>query len=441
MLRCKHLLALVITSVACFNAPAQEIREYMDLQVHPTMHVPYSFFGKGMTWFDEAHPPKLKYKHFLKNISYANYFNHNKGLRIMVAGVLTRENMWSRKKARRILVKQLKYYDEFVMNNSDNFAIAKTPQEVRDLVHTTDKIIIVFSIEGGRNLVDSQEDANFWAEKGVSFITLVHLVDSKYGASAIRPGLGTTMLNSKGVFRREKNRRLTEKGKQAIQWLANAGVMTDLTHMSDLTRKDALAFMEEKGIPPLVTHDMFKPIQNHPRGVEEEDVIKIYRNNGLMSLPLSGESLMAFKPSEKYKAKIDSLTRYCNGSIDSYIFSYLALKEFIENNLAAISGNSNLKLKDLDEKELVNISIGFQSDFNGWVNHHRPRYGKDGCYELVPGMSYEDIEVEGLAHPGLMDSHWKLMVKEGVDIEPVKRASEKFLQMWQQFLDRRGTFD
>ncbi|MGE3825576.1 MAG: hypothetical protein AB7G44_15240, partial [Bacteroidia bacterium] len=104
MLRCKHLLALVITSVACFNAPAQEIREYMDLQVHPTMHVPYSFFGKGMTWFDEAHPPKLKYKHFLKNISYANYFNHNKGLRIMVAGVLTRENMWSRKKARRILV-------------------------------------------------------------------------------------------------------------------------------------------------------------------------------------------------------------------------------------------------------------------------------------------------------------------------------------------------
>jgi len=28
-----------------------EIREYMDLQMHPTMHVPYSFFGDGFTFF------------------------------------------------------------------------------------------------------------------------------------------------------------------------------------------------------------------------------------------------------------------------------------------------------------------------------------------------------------------------------------------------------
>ncbi len=441
MLRCKSLIALVIISGLYFHTTAQEIREYMDLQVHPTMHIPFSFFGKGMTWIDEEHPPKLRYKHFLKNISYANYFNHNKGLRIMVVGAITRENMWSRKNARKMLLRHFDYFKEFVKNNPEGFAIARTPQEVRELVNTTDKTIIIFSIENGRNIVDSQEDANFWAEQGVSFITLVHLMDSRYGASAIRPGFGTSLLNIKGLFRREKKRGLTEKGKQAIQWLANAGVMTDLTHMSDLTRKGALSFMEEKGIPPLVTHDMFKPIQNHPRGVEEEDVINIYRNKGLMSLPLSGESLMAFKPSEKYKAKLDSLTRYCNGSIDSYIFSYLALKVFIETNIAAIYGNTNLTLKDLDEKELVNISIGFQSDFNGWVNHHRPRYGKDGCYELVPGMAYEDIEVQGMAHPGLMDSHWKLMAKEGVDIEPVKRASEKFLQMWQQFLDRRGKFN
>lgn len=413
----------------------------MDLQLHPAMHVPYSFFGKGLTYFDEQKPPKLTYKHFLKNTCYANYFSHNKGLRIMVVGALTREKMWSRKRARKMLVKQFDYYRAFAAEHSNDFAIAKNPQEVRDLVHNTDKTIIVFSIEGGRNLVDSPEDANFWAEQGVAFITLVHLVDSKYGASAIRPGLGTALINLKGGFRREKNRRLTEKGKQAILFLANAGIMTDLTHMSDLTRKDALTFMEENNIPPLVTHDMFKPIQNQPRGVEEEDVLRIYKNGGLMSLPLSGESLMAFKPSEKYKAKIDSLTTYCNGSIDTYIFSYLALKTFIENNIGVIYGDSSRNITNMNEQDLVNLSIGFQTDYNGWLNHHRPRYGKDGCYEIVPGVAYENIELQGMPHPGLMDSHWKLMVKEGVDIEPVKRASEKFLQLWQQFLDRRNPLE
>ncbi len=359
----------------------------------------------------------------------------------MVIGALTHEKMWSRKRQKKMLLEQLDYYKDFAKNNSDDFAIAKTPQEVRDLVHNTTKTVIIFSIEGGRNLINSQEDANFWAEQGVAFITLIHLVDSKYGAAAIRPGLSTALIDLKGVFRREKKRHLTEAGKQAIQWLANAGVMTDLTHMSDLTRKDALAYMEENNIPPLVTHDMFKPIQNHPRGIDEEDVIKIYRNRGFMSLPISGETLKAFKPSAIYKARIDSLTRYCNGSIDSYIFSYLALKAFIESNVGAIFNDPTLSIKDMNEKQLTDLCIGFQTDFNGWANHHRPRYGKEGCYEIVPGVTYEDIELQGMCHPGHLDSHWKLMIKEGVDVEPVKRASEKFLQMWQQFLDRKGALE
>jgi microsomal dipeptidase-like Zn-dependent dipeptidase len=434
----KKIIVVIICLSLCYRSVAQEIHEYMDLQIHPAMQVPYSFFGDGLIAFDEQHPPKLSHKHLLKNICYTNYLRNNKGMRIMVVGALTHEKMYSKKRQRRMLMEQFDYYTEFVKNNSADFAIAKTPQEVRDLVQNTTKTIIIFSIEGGRNLINSQEDADFWAGQGVAFITLIHLVDCKYGAAATRPGFATGLINLKGGFRREKKRHLTEAGRNAIQWLANAGVMTDITHMSDLTRKDALAFMEEKSIPPLVTHDMFKPIQNHPRGIDEEDVIKIYRSNGFMSLPVSGEALMAFKPSARYKAKIDSLTRYCNGSIDSYIFSYLALKSFIETNAGLILGDNTVTANNMTAKQRTDLCIGFQSDFNGWANHHRPRYGKEGCYEIVPGVTYEDIELQGLAHPGLMDSHWKLMLKEGVDIEPVKRASEKFLQMWQQFLDRKG---
>ena len=33
-----------------------------------------------------------------------------------------------------------------------------------------------------------------------------------------------------------------------------------------------------------------------------------------------------------------------------------------------------------------------------------------------------------------------LLEKEGVDLEPIKRSSEKFLQMWEWFLENKGTF-
>jgi len=53
---------------------------------------------------------------------------------------------------------------------------------------------------------------------------------------------------------------------------------------------------------------------------------------------------------------------------------------------------------------------------------------------------YEPIELQGLAHPGLLDSQWKWMAKEDVDLEPILRASEKFLRVWEYFLERKGEF-
>jgi microsomal dipeptidase-like Zn-dependent dipeptidase len=435
----RFLFALALGLFVSSAVSAQPIDEYMDLQLHPCMHMAYKFFEPGLTFFDEANPPKLSHKHLLNNICYANYFKGNKGARILAVGALTQENIGSPRKARKLIMSQIEYVNKFVAENSEHFAVGRSPQEVRDLVHNTDKTIFVHCIEGGRNLVNSQADAQFWADQGVAFITLIHLVDWKYGGSGIRPGFPTHLLNFWAHFRREEKRGLKERGKQAILWLANAGVMTDITHMSDQARKDALAFMEMHNIPPISTHDFFKPIHNQPRGMEEEDVLKVYRNNGFVSLAASGIACRAYKPRADYKAKIDSLESYCNGSIDSYKFTYLAVKDYIESNLASIYGDS-VKLEDMTEAQKVNLSIGFQTDFNGWLDHHLPRYGPEGCYTAHPDSTYEAVDIQGLAHPGLLESHWRVLEKEGVDLAPVRRSSEKFMQLWEQFLYNRGRF-
>lgn len=431
----KNLVLLLL--LFTITARAQEVHEYMDLQIHPTINFPYGFFGKGLTFFDEAHPPKLRYKHMFTNVNYANYWKANKGTRIFTVGLIGREGPKRPAKAKKMILAQIDYIDKFVANNSADFAIAHSPQEVRTLVHTTNKTIIVYSIEGGRNLIHSQADADFWASKGVAFITLVHLKDYEVGSSAIMPGFAKHLLNLKGVFRKENKRGLTDVGRQTILWMANAGIMTDITHMNDKTRTDAIAFMNSKGLPVLSTHDGIKPLINQPRGIPLPDFINIYKGGGLVSLPISTST---YKPLPLYKAKIDSMPCYCEGSVDSYKLLYQSANNYLHKNVAAIFGDSTKKYSGLTPQELTNISVGFQTDFNGWTSHHRPRYGKKGCYKINPDSSYNPIDIKGLAHPGMIADNWNLLQKEGVDLEPIKRASEKFLLMWQQFLDNRGKY-
>lgn len=438
---CFRSLILLFGLSVTLGTHAQQVHVFMDLQTHPAMHMAYSFFGTGLEYFPEDKPPALSHKHLLTNVNYANYLENNTGARIIVNGAILPEVLVPRRQARKKILAQLQYVNDFAAAHPDKFAVARNPQEVRDLVHNTDKTIIIHSIEGGKRLLDGPEDARFWAEQGIAFVTLIHLMDDEFGGAATAPSTETKLINFPGAFndsfRKKRGRGLTDKGKQAIQWLADAGIMTDLTHMSDQSRSDALDYMEAHHIPVLVTHDLFKPIQNQPRGITEADVVRIYRSGGLMSLPVSGTSTLPHNPEEKYRKLLDSLPRYCPGSIDSYKFTYQSLQQFVEGSVSEIVLQNEQHFSDLTESEKVGFAIGFQSDFNGWLNHHRPRYGEEGCFEMQPGQTCEAIETEGLAHPGLLESHWALLRKEQVDLEPILRASEKFLQMWEYFLNHK----
>jgi len=439
----RKLAGVLMFFVVFQNLNAQEIRAFMDLQTHTAIHIPYGFFSPGLRYFSKDDPPKLEHKHMFTNVNYANFLEDNPGARIIINGAINKELIKSRKKARQTIVAQIDYVNDFIQKHPDKFALASTPQEVRDLVLNTNKTVFIHSIEGGRRIIDSQEDADFWASKGVAFVTLVHLLDDENGASAVTPGFFTRLINIRAWFCRQKNRKLTEHGKNAIRYLANAGIMTDITHMSAQTRRDALDFMFKNNIPPLATHDGFQPVHNSPRGISEADIISIYQHNGFVALPLSGAPLIPRNPSPTYIHLLDSLNHakcFCTNSVDAYKFSYLALKQFIERNVAVISNNPALAFNTLSEEQKVKYAIGFESDFNGWLSHERPRYGKNGCYPLTQYKTYEEFDQRGLVHPGLINKHWEALSNEGVDLEPIKRASEKFLQLWQYFLDHRGTY-
>ncbi len=401
------------------------------------MHVPYSFFGDGLTTFERD--PKLSHKHLLTNINYTNYVESNAGARILVNGTICKEVIRTKRGARKDVLDQIEYINRFAEENSEKFAVAKSPSELRELYQTTDKTIFVHSIEGAKKLIDSKEDGQFWADQGVAFVTLIHLRDDEFGAAAIAPNIITRTINWKALLRQKEYRGLTKKGEEVILWLAEAGIMTDLTHMSDSSRNDALTLMEKHGLTPIVTHDLFKPIQNQPRGISREDLLRIYKLGGFMSLPISGESTAAYKPEIQFEREMDSLDRagcYCEGSIDSYQYTYEKVLEFVQQHVGAIVNDSLQRYDQLTEDQKVHFSIGFQSDFNGWVNHSRPRVGEDGCYPIDPSQQYEPIELEGMPHPGLLASQWNYLRKQNVDISPIERNAEHFVQIWEEYIER-----
>lgn len=429
---------IVILLIFCQQLFAQKVHTYLDLQMHPTMHVPYSFFGKGFTSIDSAEAKQLTYKHQFKNVNYLEFWKQNPGARMITVGYLTRDGVRSNKKAKASILEQLNYVEAFVSNNSDDFVIAYNPEEARRYFHQTDKTIILQSIEGAKHLITNQHEADFWASKGIAFITLIHIVDSHHGGAAMRPDVATKLINWRGGIRKKEKRGLTELGRNAIVWLAGAGILTDLTHMSEQTRKEALEFMKEKQITPISTHDLFKPLQNSARGWLPEDITKLYDLGGFFSLPISGISLKLHKPFPDYAAKIALLDHYCDGSIDSYKLTFQAVQEVVENH--AKTRHQVYEYKDLADSLKTNYSIGFQTDFNGWLNHSKPRYGKAGCHTTEDRYLHQSIELDGMPHPGYLESHWQFLEKEGVDLMPVKRNAEHFLRLWEQFLQDKNRF-
>jgi microsomal dipeptidase-like Zn-dependent dipeptidase len=425
-------LLITLTLFAWFHGlSAMEIHTFMDMQIHPTMNHPFPFFGNGLSWLGKKEP-KLSHKHMLNNVIYADYLKQNSGARVLVNGAMAAEVAFTRKQAKRLILKQIKAVNNFAQKHSEHFVVAKTPAEVRYYVNHTNKTVFIHSIEGARKLIRSQADADFWAKQGVAFITLIHLFDDEYGAAAIKPIPLRQMVNPRGVLRghfHADKRRLTELGKKAIKWIHRAGMLVDLTHMSHYTIEDSLEFMQKNDIPPLVTHGVFRPIQNYDGGFTREQILKIYKMNGLFSLPISGEPTSGFNPEKEFEMLINH-ANHCEGSIDSYKLTFNSLRSFLNNNVEEVFPLKK-SYDELSEEQKTKLSIGWQSDFNGWLNHSRPRFGSEGCYALPNENDVLLVDRVGLAHPGLMPQFWQILKREGLHIESLKRASERFLQIWQ----------
>jgi len=399
------------------------VRGQIDWQAHPAMHIPWEFYDPGLV--DEQ--PALTHKHTFTQTMYAPYMAAS-GVRILLAAAMAAERARNPEQARALILEQFEYVEAFVAENPERYALARTPQQARQILETTDKMVVIHSIEGGRLLLTQPDDAQFWADQGVALVTLIHLQDDEFGGAAINPDFIGKLINRAGVKkrRRDQDRGLTGRGEEAMVELDAAGILVDLTHMSPQAVGESLVLMEAHDIPPVVTHGKLSSIHDSERAFTDAQVSHIYRQGGVFNMVLSGLSLQAMDN------RVPEPADYCPGTLDGFQWHYDALQSILDANLESITGVADRSLLTEDQKTA--LATGWASDWNGWVNHSQPRHGPGACVQTLPEDPLE-IDTLGLAHPGLLPQHWQRLEEAGVSLDPMLRSAERFLQLWERALD------
>ncbi len=408
------------------EVPKPEVRGHIDWQGHPAMHIPWTFFQKGLT----AKTPKMSYRHQFRQVVFEPYLRES-GVRIFLVAAIAEEKARNPKQARKLILQQIAYINDFVAAHPEHYALAKTPEEAREIIATTDKMVLIHSIEGAHLLLEHPEDAQFWADQGVALMTLIHLRDDELGGAALLPGTLGRLVNPRGAkhLRRNERRGLTPRGKAAIVELADAGILVDFSHMTRDSRADALAVTAENGIPPLLTHGSLASIRDTDWAITEAQLVEVYAQGGIFAMGLSGPKLVPDRPQIP-------IPDHCVGSIDSWAFHYQRATQVLEAHVGEVFGDPTLTVDSLTEAQRTALSVGWSSDWNGFLSHSEPKYGRGRCKPLSELTDPLPIDTLGLAHPGMLPQQWKRLEEAGVDLDPTQRSAERFLQLWEQVLAR-----
>jgi microsomal dipeptidase-like Zn-dependent dipeptidase len=409
----KLVLFAAVSSFTAQPARAEPVHGSMDLQSHLAMHMTLPFtYGDGPEATDPHRRP-IKAKHLWRQQMHVEWLVQS---RVPIIGVaaLAADFAHTRRQARRMLNEQLDFVENFAARYADRFEIARTPEDARRIV-AGGKQALIQGIEGAHLALDGPEDARHWASRGVAIVTPIHLKDDEFGGAGLPPDAMRILLNFKGtmreIFRPRYRRGLTAQGREAMRWLTEAGIVIDLSHMTQESLKDTLEETRALGASPIVTHGMLGAIRSVERGVSDGDIQEIYRQGGLFGLPVTEASL------DPRRTGYPVPEGYCPSSIDGFRLSY--------EHLLRLAGPG--------------AAVGWSGDFNGWANHMRPKWGKKGCQPLENlRRAPRELDTRGLAHPGLLPEVWRTLREEGADLDPLERSAEAFLEIWERTLRSAG---
>lgn len=186
-----------------------------------------------------------------------------------------------------VALAQVRYVRELAERNASWMAVARSPEEARDIV-ASDRMAIVLGVEvdglgGFRDPSAATPDAigalvdRLWSE-GVRYVFPIHLTDNAYGGMALyehafvgqslvqrgrlpevheNPAVDFRMPLSGSQRGHVNALGLTPAGAELLRRLMDRGMLIDVDHMSWQATHDALSLAEERSYPLVSGHATF----------------------------------------------------------------------------------------------------------------------------------------------------------------------------------------
>jgi microsomal dipeptidase-like Zn-dependent dipeptidase len=351
---------------------------------------------------------------------------------------------------------QLSLVKTFAAQNADWVEIALSPADTRRIVGAK-KLAVVLGIEtthimgrdvNGANLVERLDELY---NLGVRSMQLVHMQDNPFGGAApqnpifqiaqytencfVDPddyGCGLTGGGLTLGFDVDQNcrnvRGLSALGKTLVREMIKRKMLINAAHLSERSVQDLFEIAKaEQYYPFYISHGHFREVMNEKLASYEKttpaSIIRLLRQTGgIFGLRTAHDETRTYSKSV--------VPNTCQGSSQSFAQAY----EY---------GRKGLK-----------VNIAFGSDFNGFIQQTRPRFGELGacsagsrgeaqCQERdqresgAPRLG-TDFDEKGLAHVGLLPDLMQDLENQGLDLSNLESSSENFVRMWERTEEARS---
>ena len=336
--------------------------------------------------------------------------------------------------------RQLQAAKDWAETNKKWVQIAKTPEEARTIINKN-KLAMILAIEV-TDLFDS-DDFNVKLDEyyklGVRSIQLGHQLNNRFTGVAphhfifkifqiIRyAGLGDFRLDDYNYLFNNNIKNphgLTDEGRDFAKAMMDKHMVIDIAHMSEKAVGDLYKVSVANNYYPMVlSHGHLREIMSKEKQKEEKttpiEFIRMIRETGGMVGLRSGEEItLEYKPGD--------VPNDCDGSTKTFAQAYQY-------------GTKGLK-----------VPIAFASDFNGFIQQLRPRFGgknetcgssndvkiiKSQIAKQKGRLGNSELDYNGFGHIGLEHDIIRELKNFGVDTTGLENSAESFIKVWERCYD------
>jgi membrane dipeptidase len=142
--------------------------------------------------------------------------------------------------------------------------------------HRDGKLAVLMGIEGGHALEDSVGAMREFHRAGVRYVTLTHTNTNNWADSS-----GPFWLPDFDPKASAKHGGLTDQGREMVREMNRAGMIVDISHVSDDTLADVL---ETSTAPVMASHSSCRALANMPRNLTDDQIRAIAAKGGVVMI-------------------------------------------------------------------------------------------------------------------------------------------------------------